>query len=102
MPMLSPTPSLTLSPASTTSDNSNQRPFAGRLLRVRGLAWTTNRAIAARFALGHRGIAVPNPVICKARCSAIFMRPRGRGEREAILDPAHLKAIEVFSIAPLL
>src|SRR3954465_13852995 len=24
--------------------------------RVRGLAWTTNRAIAARFALGHRGI----------------------------------------------
>src|SRR4051794_25596107 len=35
MPMLSPTPSLTLSPASTTSDNLNHRPFAGRLLSHR-------------------------------------------------------------------
>src|SRR3954470_3927662 len=35
MPMLSPTPSLTLSPASTTSANPNHRPFAGRLLRLR-------------------------------------------------------------------
>src|SRR5829696_3852170 len=33
MPMLSPTPSLTPSPVSTTSDNSNHRPFAGGLLR---------------------------------------------------------------------
>src|SRR3954453_7459117 len=35
MPMLSPTPSLTLSPVSTTSDNSNHRPFAGGLLSAR-------------------------------------------------------------------
>src|SRR4051795_6397840 len=35
MPMLSSTPSLTLSPVSTTSDNSNHRPFAGGLLRSR-------------------------------------------------------------------
>src|SRR5215218_5472197 len=33
MPMLLPTPSLTLSPVSITSDNSNHRPFAGGLLR---------------------------------------------------------------------
>src|SRR3954451_19368908 len=32
MPTLSPAPSLTPSPVSTTSDNSNHRPFAGRLL----------------------------------------------------------------------
>ena len=32
MPTLSPAPSLTLSPVSTTSDNSNHRPFAGGLL----------------------------------------------------------------------
>ena len=34
MPMLSPTPSLTPSPVSTTSDNSNHRPFSGGLLLV--------------------------------------------------------------------
>src|SRR4051794_40992082 len=34
-----------------------------------------------------------------ARCSTIFMRPRGRGEREVVLDPAHLKALEVFSVS---
>src|SRR3954451_15414642 len=34
MPTLSPALSLTLSPASTTSDNSNHRPFAGGLLRL--------------------------------------------------------------------
>src|SRR3954454_5120562 len=34
MPMLSPTPSLTLSPASTTSDNSNHRPFADGMLSL--------------------------------------------------------------------
>jgi hypothetical protein len=67
--------------------------------RIRGLAWTTNRTVAARFAVGHRGIAVRNPVICRARCSTIFMRPRGRGEREVVLDPAHLKALEVFSVS---
>src|SRR4051812_45666606 len=32
MPTLSPAPSLTPSPVSTTSDNSNHRPFAGGLL----------------------------------------------------------------------
>src|ERR687893_255804 len=34
MPTLSPAPSLTPSPVSTTSDNSNHRPFAGGLLRM--------------------------------------------------------------------
>src|SRR3954469_23568811 len=34
MPTLSPVPSLTLSPVSTTSGNSNHRPFAGGLLRL--------------------------------------------------------------------
>src|SRR4051812_18882493 len=34
IPRLSPTPSLTLSPVSTTSDNSNHRPFAGGLLSI--------------------------------------------------------------------
>src|SRR5215212_5325112 len=33
MPTLSPAPSLTPSPVSTTSDNSNHRPFAGGMLR---------------------------------------------------------------------
>src|SRR4051812_35730994 len=34
MPMLLPAPSLTLSPASTTSANPNHRPFAGGLLSL--------------------------------------------------------------------
>src|SRR3954454_1137186 len=36
MPTLSPAPSLTPSPVSTTSDNSNHRPFAGGLLSKLG------------------------------------------------------------------
>src|SRR4051812_27309832 len=52
MPMLLPRPSLTLSPVSTTSDNSNHRPFSYGLLRYhepRKLAvWTIFRQYAQK------------------------------------------------------
>src|SRR3954467_8998886 len=51
MPMLSPTPSLTLSPVSTTSDNSNHRPFAGGLPRK----WSVERVRSCGFGLGFEG-----------------------------------------------
>src|SRR3954467_5532984 len=62
MPMLSPTPSLTLSPVSTTSDNSNHRPFAGGLLRS-SIGNLERRAIL--------GPCVA--VIIDARCSNVGM-----------------------------
>src|SRR4051794_27030489 len=55
MPMLSPTPSLTLSPVSTTSDNSNHRPFAGGLLRssTSPRSWKNGCAATCAPAVGH-------------------------------------------------
>src|SRR3954447_13773068 len=57
MPTLSPAPSLTPSPISTTSDNSNHRPFAGGLLSLLNEVGTTglNGAIAIEMA-ERRGI----------------------------------------------
>lgn len=34
--------------------------------RVRGLSWTTDRAVGESFARGHRGIRVPDPVVATA------------------------------------
>src|SRR4051794_41875314 len=62
MPMLSPTPSLTLSPVSTTSDNSNHRPFAGGLLRS-SIGNLERRAILGPCVAG----------IIDARCSNVGM-----------------------------
>src|SRR4051794_41663827 len=51
MPMLSPAPSLTPSPVSTTSGNLIHRPFAGGLPRK----WSVERVRSCGFGLGFEG-----------------------------------------------
>lgn len=61
--------------------------------RVNGISWTLDRSVAETFARGHRGIAVPDPVIvtgtiARDRILAVFTE---RNEREVLLDPRDLK-----------
>lgn len=65
--------------------------------RVRGVAWTVDYPTAARFANGHRGIAVPDPVIAEAMIAkrdalAVFV---DRNECELVIDPARLSGVAV-------
>src|SRR4051794_3542561 len=60
MPTRSPTPSLTLSPASTTSDNENHRPFSYGLLSAAEAKASKQQAITSGLA-----------------------RPRGLGDRQS-------------------
>jgi hypothetical protein len=63
--------------------------------RLRGLAWTTDRAVAEGFARGHRGICVPEPVIASAIIPKehIFFVSDDRNEKEIILDPRRLRSL---------
>ena len=54
MPTLSPAPSLTLSPVSTTSDNPNHRQFSGGLPRK----WSVERVRSCGFGLGFEGYLI--------------------------------------------
>ena len=65
--------------------------------RIQGLSWTRHLTIAARFAEGHRGIPVPDPVVVSAMIprSGVFLYDRGRGEGEVVLDPVELIDIEI-------
>jgi len=66
--------------------------------RVRGLSWTTDRKIAEPFAHGHRGIRVPNAVVCSAeidREAALFFVSVSRGESEIVLNPRRLRRLRV-------
>ena len=60
-----------------------------RLSRLRGLSWTTDRTVAASFALGHRGIPVPDAVIASTRIPnwAVLTVSTERGESELLIDP---------------
>jgi hypothetical protein len=61
--------------------------------RIRGISWTTDLSVAERFARGHRGIKVPDPVVVKAQIpkDAIFTVFVERNESEIVLDPEQLK-----------
>lgn len=65
--------------------------------RVRGVSWTTGRNVAERFAFGHRGIRVPNPVIASAIIPRehVFAVINNRSEKEVILDPKRLRQLKV-------
>jgi hypothetical protein len=69
--------------------------------RIRGVAWTTDRAVAEHFAHGDRGIPVPDPVIATATIakSAVFTAVVDRNEAELIIDPRRLRALR-FEEAP--
>jgi hypothetical protein len=52
-----------------------------------GLSWTTNPQVARRFALGHRGIAVANPVVLRriVRPEEIAFTSNDRREAEVVI-----------------
>ena len=54
-----------------------------------GVSWTTVKTVAARFAVGHRFLPVPDPTIAAALVPklAVFSVQLERKEREVIIDP---------------
>lgn len=71
--------------------------------RVRGLSWTTDQAIAGRFAHGHRMIRVPDPVVAEATVdrSSVFVEINGRKEQEVLIDPRGLADLVVRKVTTL-
>ena len=65
--------------------------------RVRGLSWTIDRAVAAAFARGHRGINVPNAVVATAVIprEAIFTVATDREEQEVVIDWRRLQQVKL-------
>jgi len=65
--------------------------------RVRGVAWTTDRMVAAGFARGHRGITVPDPVVASAVIPKkhVFFATNDRKELEIVLDPRRLRRLKI-------
>jgi hypothetical protein len=62
-----------------------------------GLAWSTNRNVAAKFAYGLLGHEVPDPVIVTAqieRCD-VFDYINSYDEDELVVDPVKLKILNV-------
>jgi hypothetical protein len=69
--------------------------MAGREL---GISWTLDKEVAERFAHGHRGSRVPNPVIAQATISkdnicSVFT---SRREAEVVVEPSALKDIQIY------
>jgi hypothetical protein len=68
--------------------------------RVRGFSWTIDRQIGIGFSTGHRGIKVPNPVICSAmikKCD-VFSASVDREEQELVVDYKKLLNLRVVSV----
>ena len=65
--------------------------------RVLSVAWTLDRTVAEEFARGHRGIAVPNPVLASAEIhkTAIYFVENEREEQEVVLDPSELRSVVI-------
>jgi hypothetical protein len=65
--------------------------------RVEGISWTIDRKIADGFAHGHRFIPVLEPVVAEASINknAVFFAVVDRKESEVVLDPAHLRDVQV-------
>ena len=65
--------------------------------RVQSVSWTLDRTVAEEFVRGHRGIAVPNPVLASAEIhkTAIYFVENEREEQEVVLDPSELRSIVI-------
>ena len=63
--------------------------------RVRGIAWTVDRVVAEKFAHGHKGIRVPEPVVASALIPKehIFFVTDERQEKEVVLNPRRLRKV---------
>jgi len=74
------------------------RVFRGcSALRVRGIAWSTERSVAEGFARGHRLIRVPEPVVASALIPKehIYFVTDERNEKEVVLNPRRLRQVIV-------
>lgn len=58
--------------------------------RIAAVSWTTDLEVARRFASGHRGIGVPDPVIAMAEISGdeVFWATDDRNESEILCLPS--------------
>jgi hypothetical protein len=66
--------------------------------RVRGLSWTIDGKIAEGFAHGHRGMRLPDGVVCSAKIdkeTGIFFVSVSRQESETVLNPRRLSRLRV-------
>ncbi len=70
--------------------------------RVRGISWTTDRAVAEAFWRGHRNIRWPDPVLAEAFVpkEAVFAPFVGRQESELVIDPRRLRRLTVIDWVP--
>jgi hypothetical protein len=70
--------------------------------RIAGLSWTTSPIVAWRFARGHRGIRVPDPVIATGTISKsdVLWATDCRNEREILGEPRDIK-VEDFRLEQL-
>lgn len=68
-------------------------------MRIKGLSWTVDLNIAAAFARGNRGIAVPQPVIASGQIpkSHVFAYYTDRHESELLIDPRHVAGLRIKS-----
>lgn len=68
--------------------------------RAKGLAWTTDKHIAAGFARGHRSISVADAVVVAAMTpkSAVFAAITERKEQELVLYPARCHILSMHKV----
>lgn len=61
--------------------------------RVRGISWTTDKTVATGFRNGHRGIAVPDPVLVETtiKRESALAAFTSRKESEVLIDPDELR-----------
>ncbi|MBX5221272.1 hypothetical protein HJC04_13235 [Rhizobium sp. NLR8a] len=64
--------------------------------RIRGLSWTTERAVAEGFARGHRSMTVAKPVVASAEIpkAAVFFAVTHREEAELVINPRRLRKLK--------
>lgn len=95
-------------PSRTYMDNDNTALFCGlpskitvwrgcSRERVRGVAWTLSKETAESFAVGHRGIPVPDTVVASAIVpkEAVFFVESCRQEEELVVDSRRLSQLKV-------
>jgi hypothetical protein len=73
-------------------------------LRVRGVAWTTDRTVAEGYARGHRTLRVSEPVVASAIIPKqyIFFVTNDRNEKEVVLNPRRLRRLMIEPYASTL
>jgi hypothetical protein len=68
--------------------------------RTSGFSWSTDRQIAIGFSKGHRGIGMPNPVVCSAKIRKcdVFSASVERKEQELVIDYKKLRDLKIVAL----